>query len=74
MQRICIDNHNRIFYYSNPAGYIAEKEAVVDTMFQTQELESFCKSRLSPSAGRTASMTASCWGSATAASTQRLRP
>ena len=41
MQRICIDNHNRIFYYSNPAGYIAEKEAVVDTMFQTQELESF---------------------------------
>lgn len=43
MQRICIDNHNRIFYYSNPAGYIAEKEAVVDTMFQTQELESFCK-------------------------------
>lgn len=41
MQRICIDNHNRILYYSNPAGYIAEKEAVVDTMFQTQELESF---------------------------------
>lgn len=34
-------NHDRILYYSNPAGYIAEKEAVVDTMFQTQELERF---------------------------------
>ena len=45
MQRICIDNHNRIFYYSNPAGYIAEKEAVVDTMFQTQELESFLQNQ-----------------------------
>lgn len=41
MQRIFIDNHDRILYYSNPAGYIAEKEAVVDTMFQTEELERF---------------------------------
>ena len=41
MQRIFIDNHDRILYYSNPAGYIAGKEAVVDTMFQTQELEHF---------------------------------
>ena len=41
MQHIFIDNHDRILYYSNPAGYIAEKEAVVDTMFQTQELERF---------------------------------
>ena len=41
MQRIFIDNHDRVLYYSNPAGYIAEKEAVVDTMFQTQELERF---------------------------------
>ena len=41
MQRIFIDNHDRILYYSNPAGYIAGKEAVVDTMFQTQELERF---------------------------------
>ena len=69
MQRIFIDNHDRILYYSNPAGYIAEKEAVVDTMFQTQELE-----RQFPSAGRTVSMTASCWGSGAAASTRRLRP
>lgn len=74
MQRIFIDNHDRILCYGNPAGYITEKEAVVDTMFQTQELESFCKSRHSPSAGRTASMTASCWGSAAVASTRRLRP
>lgn len=41
MQRIFIDNHDRVLYYSNPAGYIAGKEAVVDTMFQTQELERF---------------------------------
>ncbi|MFR2963485.1 MAG: YodL domain-containing protein [Oscillospiraceae bacterium] len=41
MQRIFIDNHDRILYYSNPAGYIAGKEAVVDAMFQTQELERF---------------------------------
>lgn len=41
MQRIFIDNHDRILCYGNPAGYITEKEAVVDTMFQTQELESF---------------------------------
>ena len=41
MQSIFIDNHDRVLYYSNPAGYIAEKEAVVDTMFQTQELERF---------------------------------
>lgn len=74
MQRICIDNHNRIFYYSNPAGYIAEKEAVVDTMFQTQELESFLQKQALTIAGRTASMTVSCWGSAAAASTQRLCP
>lgn len=74
MQRIFIDNHDRILYYSNPAGYIAGKEAVVDTMFQTQELERFLQSRHSPSAGRTASMTVSCWGRGAAASTRRLRP
>ena len=41
VQRIFIDNHDRILCYGNPAGYITEKEAVVDTMFQTEELESF---------------------------------
>lgn len=41
MQRIFIDNHDRILCYGNPAGYITGKEAFVDTMFQTQELESF---------------------------------
>ena len=65
MQRIFIDNHDRILYYSNPAGYIAGKEAVVDTMFQTQELERFLQKQ---------SMTASCWGRGAAASTRRLRP
>lgn len=74
MQRIFIDNHDRILCYGNPAGYITGKEAVVDTMFQTQELESFLQKQALTIAGRTVSMTVSCWGSAAAASTQRLRP
>ena len=41
MQRIFIDNYDYISCYGNLAGYIAEKEAVVDTMFQTEELEAF---------------------------------
>ena len=73
MQCICIDNHDRILYYSNPAGYIAEKEAVVDTMFQTQELERFLQKQAIPIRWRTVSMTASCWGRGAAASTRRLR-
>ena len=48
MQSIFIDNHDRVLYYSNPAGYIAEKEAVVDTMFQTQELERFLQKQAIP--------------------------
>ena len=64
MQRIFIDNHDRILCYGNPAGYITGKEAVVDTMFQTQELESFLQKQ---------ALTIR-WGSAAAASTQRLRP
>ena len=48
MQCIFIDNHDRILYYSNPAGYIAGKEAVVDTMFQTQELERFLQKQALP--------------------------
>ena len=53
MQRIFIDNHDRILYYINPAGYIAEKEAVVDTMFQTQELERFLQKQAIPIRWRT---------------------
>ena len=41
MQRILVDDHSRILCYGNPTGYITEKEAVADTMFQTPELESF---------------------------------
>lgn len=48
MQRIFIDNHDRVLYYGNPAGYIAGKEAVVDTMFQTQELERFLQKQAIP--------------------------
>ena len=62
VQRIFIDNHDRILCYGNPAGYIAEKEAVVDTMFQTQELERFLQKQ---------SLTIR-WEAA--ASTRRLRP
>ena len=41
MQHILIGSHDRILCYGNPAGYITEKEAVVDTMFRMEELESF---------------------------------
>ena len=41
VQRIFIDNHDRILCYGNPAGYLTEKAAVVDTRFRTDDLESF---------------------------------
>ena len=28
-----------IYYYGNPAGYVKEQNAVVDTMFQREELK-----------------------------------
>lgn len=41
MSRITIDNHDRICFYGNPAGYLQENKAVVDPMFQNPELESW---------------------------------
>ncbi len=32
---------NRILYYGNIAGYLSREKAVVDPMFQTDELESY---------------------------------
>lgn len=43
MQRIMIDNRNIILCYGNPAGYLSGNEAMVDTMFQTEELSAFLK-------------------------------
>lgn len=42
MPRLTIDRQNRLIFYGNPAGYIRPEEqtAVVDTMFQSKELES----------------------------------
>lgn len=39
MPHIIIDNHDRICFYGNPAGYLQENKAVVDPMFQNAELE-----------------------------------
>lgn len=41
MPRLTIDKQNRLIFYGNPIGYIRPEEqtAVVDTMFQGQELE-----------------------------------
>lgn len=41
MPRLTIDKQNRLIFYNNPIGYIRSEEqiAVVDTMFQGQELE-----------------------------------
>ena len=41
MVRFTVDNHNRLIYYGNPVGYIHEEQAVVDTMFQSDELSSY---------------------------------
>lgn len=41
MPRLTIDKQNRLFFYRNPIGYIRPEEqaAVVDVMFQGEELE-----------------------------------
>lgn len=41
MSRITIDNHDRVCYYGNPAGYLQENRAVIDPMFKTAELENW---------------------------------
>lgn len=41
MARITIDNRNRIIFYGSPAGYLQENKAVVDPMFQNNELENW---------------------------------
>ncbi|WP_409968353.1 YodL domain-containing protein [Bengtsoniella intestinalis] len=37
MSQITLENHC-IYYYNNPAGYIQEAQAIVDTMFQRDDL------------------------------------
>lgn len=39
--RFTIDNHNRLIFYGNMAGYVKEDTAVVDEMFQTDELSRY---------------------------------
>lgn len=41
MPKIMIDTRNRIIFYGNPAGYVTGDQAVVDPMFQTDELALF---------------------------------
>ncbi|MEG1578843.1 MAG: YodL domain-containing protein, partial [Oscillospiraceae bacterium] len=41
MTRITIDSRNRIIFYGSPAGYLQENKAVVDPLFQNNELENW---------------------------------
>ena len=38
MVRFTVDNRNRLVFYGNMVGYVKENAAVVDEMFQTDEL------------------------------------
>ncbi|WP_294852421.1 YodL domain-containing protein [uncultured Oscillibacter sp.] len=41
MPQIMIDTYNRIICYGNPAGYVKGSKAIVDPIFQTDELTAF---------------------------------
>ena len=41
MEKILINNENLIIYYGNKAGYIKDDQAVIDPMFQNEELVDF---------------------------------
>ena len=38
MVRFTVDNRNRLVFYGNMVGYVKDNTAVVDDMFQTDEL------------------------------------
>ena len=38
MVRFTVDNRNRLVFYGNMVGYVKDNTAVVDEMFQTDEL------------------------------------
>ena len=42
MKRIYVQN-GIVFFYGNPAGYLGDGKAVIDCMFQKEELVSFVK-------------------------------
>lgn len=42
MKRIYVQN-GIVFYYGNPAVYLGDRKAVIDCMFQKEELVSFVK-------------------------------
>lgn len=39
--RFTIDNRNRLIFYGNMVGYVKDDAAVVDEMFQTDELSHY---------------------------------
>lgn len=53
MKRIYVQN-GIVFYYGNPAGYLGDGKAVIDCMFQKEELVSFVKEQFwwNPYSGR----------------------
>ena len=47
--RFTVDNRNRLVFYGNMVGYVKDDKAVVDTMFQTDELCSYlARMKLTP--------------------------
>ena len=52
-ERIYVQN-GIVFYYGNPAGYLGDGKAVIDCMFQKEELVSFVKEQflVEPYSGR----------------------
>lgn len=41
MVRFTVDNRNRLVYYGNLVGFVQDDKAVVDTMFQSDELTGY---------------------------------
>ena len=41
MVRFTVDNRNRLVYYGNLVGFIQDDKAVVDTIFQSDELSGY---------------------------------
>ena len=54
MVRFTIDNRNRLIFYGNTVGYVKDDAAVVDEMFQTDELSRYlARLNLTPHIPRT---------------------
>lgn len=41
MVRFTVDNRNRLIFYGNMVGYVQDNKAIIDTMFQSDELKGY---------------------------------